>query len=43
MQYKHWYKTERIHNGLGGMSIPEFKNKKGFHLQTTFLSKYIGA
>jgi len=43
VQYKSWYKSERIHNGLGSMSIPEFKNKKGAHLQTPFLSKYIGA
>ena len=49
LQYKDWYKTQRIHQGLGWMSIPEFKNlkaassSKGCHLAEIFLSKNIGA
>jgi len=43
IQYKHWYKTERIHQGLNWMTIPEFKNKKGSHLAAKVLSQNIGA
>jgi len=32
IQYKHWYRTERIHQGLGYSTIPQFKSQKGFHL-----------
>ena len=28
IHYKHWYKTEGIHQGLGWMSIPDFKHMK---------------
>ena len=41
--YKRWYRTERIHQGLGWMSIPEFREQKGLHLQAQFQSKNIGA
>jgi len=32
IQYKHWYRTDRIHQGLGWMTIPDFKNAKGLHV-----------
>jgi len=41
--YKHWYKTDRIHQGLGWVTIPEFKNQKDLHLQDVFQSKNTGA
>ena len=28
VQYKQWYKTQRIHQGLGFITIPEFKQKQ---------------
>lgn len=36
--YKHWYLTERIHTGLGWLTIPEFKEKQGlnYHLKPVF-------
>lgn len=43
IQYKHWYKTERIHQGLGWMTIPEFKKQRGYHLAGIFQSKNTGA
>ncbi len=43
IQYKQWYKTKRIHQGLNWMTIPDFRNKKGSHLSELFLSKNIGA
>lgn len=42
IQYKHWYKTERIHQGLGWMSIPDFKHMKDSHLAGVFQSKNTG-
>ena len=43
VQYKSWYRTERIHQGLGWITIPEFKNQKGLHLAEVFQSENIGA
>jgi len=43
IQYKHWYKTGRIHQGLGWMTIPEFKNQRRVHLAGVFQSKNTGA
>jgi len=34
VQYKQWYKTNRIHQGLGFLTIPEFKQK---HQETLLL------
>ncbi len=44
-RYKHWYKTERIHQGLEWKTIPEFKKKysRDFLNQEIFQSKNIGA
>jgi putative transposase len=36
LQYKDWYKTKRIHQGLGWMSIPEFKNRRILQMQVAF-------
>jgi putative transposase len=44
MQYKHWYKTERIHQGLGWQTIPEFKHNKGLQQIAGYLEyQKIGA
>lgn len=43
IQYKHWHQTERIHQGLGWRSIPDFKKQKGSHLAGVFQSKNAGA
>lgn len=43
IQYKYWYKTERIHQGLDWMTIPEFKNQRCTHLAGIFQSKNMGA
>jgi putative transposase len=37
VQFKHWYKNERIHQGLGWLTIPEFK-LRGSHLADKVLS-----
>lgn len=42
-EYKHWYRSKRIHQGLGWMTIPAFKQHKGYHLAEPFLSEKIGA
>jgi putative transposase len=36
LEYKNWYKTNRIHQGLGWMSIPEFKEQRFLQIQTAF-------
>lgn len=33
LQYKDWYTNRRIHQALGWMSIPEFKQRQDSHLQ----------
>lgn len=43
LQYKHWYKTERIHQGLDWMTIPEFITQRGSHLAANIQSKNTGA
>ncbi len=43
VQYKHWYKTKRVHQGLGWLTIDEFKKQKGSQLAAKVLSKNIGA
>ena len=43
IQYKAWYRSERIHQGLGWKTIPEFKKQKGLHLAGQFESRNIGA
>lgn len=43
IQCKNWYKTERIHQGLGWKSIPDFKKKKGPHLAVVLQFKNKGA
>lgn len=43
LQYKHWYRSKRIHQGLGWLTINEFKKQKGSHLAAKVLSKNIGA
>lgn len=44
ISYKHWYRTERIHQGLGYRSIPEFQQQyRGLLMQDTFLSNIAGA
>lgn len=43
IQYKTWYKTERIHQGLGWITIPDFKKQNGFHVAGLFQSQKIGA
>jgi len=43
IQYKNWYKAERIHQGLNWLTIPDFKNQKGFRLASVFESENIGA
>jgi len=35
VQYKDWYKSKRIHQGLGWMSIPEFKQRRHYLKQPT--------
>lgn len=32
LQYKHWYKTKRLHQGLGYMTISEFKKHRGLQI-----------
>jgi transposase InsO family protein len=36
LQYKDWYKTKRIHQGLGWMTIPAFKQQRNLQMQPTF-------
>lgn len=45
VQYKQWYKTDRIHQGLGWKTIPEFRKEgsRDFLNQEIFQSKNIGA
>jgi len=43
VQYKNWYKTERIHQGLDWMTIPEFRNQRCTHLSGVFQSENTGA
>ena len=44
MQYKHWYKTERIHQGLRWQTIPEFKHNHGLQQIAGYLEyQKIGA
>jgi len=38
LEYKKWYMSKRIHQGLGWVSIPEFKNIRNSHLAGTFQS-----
>ena len=33
LQYKDWYRSKRIHQGLGWLSIPEFKQRQDSHKQ----------
>jgi hypothetical protein len=42
IQYKYWYKIERIHQGLGWMTILEFKNQSCIYLAGIFQSKNTG-
>ena len=42
IQYNHWYKAERIRQGLSWISIPDFKKQKGSHLAGVFQSKNMG-
>jgi len=42
IQYKYWYQTEQIHQGLGWRSIPDFKKQEGSHLAGTFQFKNTG-
>jgi len=44
LQYKHWYKTERIHQGLRWQTIPEFKHNRGLQQIAGYLEyQKIGA
>lgn len=43
IEYKNWYNTKRLHQGLGNVSIPQFKNQEFLLKQTVVLSKNIGA
>jgi putative transposase len=44
LEYKHWYKTERIHQGLGWQTIPEFKYNRGLQQIAGYLEyQKIGA
>ena len=44
LQYKHWYKTERIHQGLRWQTIPEFKHNHGLQQIAGYLEyQKIGA
>jgi putative transposase len=43
VQYKDWYRNSRLHQGLGYLSIPEFKNRIGSLLQPQFWSNNTGA
>ncbi len=43
IEYKNWYITKRIHQGLGWATIPEFKALKDSLLAEPFWSNYIGA
>ena len=44
MQYKHWHKTERIHQGLRWQTIPEFKHNHGLQQIAGYLEyQKIGA
>lgn len=43
LEYKDWYLTKRIHQGLGWFSIPEFKAMRDSHLVDVFWSKNMGA
>lgn len=43
LEYKQWYLTKRIHQGLGWSTIPAFKNNRDSHLAEAFESKNIGA
>lgn len=43
LEYKQWYLTKRIHQGLGWSTIPEFKATRDSHLAGVFWSKNIGA
>lgn len=36
LEYKNWYKTKRIHQGLGWMTIPAFKQQRILQKQLTF-------
>lgn len=38
LQYKHWYKNKRIHQGLGWLTIPDFQKQRGSHLAAKVLS-----
>lgn len=43
IQYKQWYKAERIHQGLGWRTIPEFKSMRGFAISGLLEFKNTGA
>jgi putative transposase len=43
VQYKDWYRNSRLHQGLGFLSIPEFKNRVGSLLHPQFRSNNTGA
>ena len=44
LQYKHWYKTEHIHQGLRWQTIPEFKHNRGLQQIAGYLEyQKIGA
>jgi putative transposase len=36
LQYKDWYTTNRIHQGLGWLTIPQFKQQRILQVQTAF-------
>ncbi len=43
LEYKDWYATKRIHQGLGWSTIPAFRTVRDSHLAASFESENIGA
>jgi putative transposase len=43
LEYKEWYSSKRIHQGLGWSTLPEFKATRDSHLVKIFWSNNMGA